>query len=99
MIPQTARPGTNTFGDDLWGPAPVCSHGSTIYMMPIVNTEHQVKELYFMSNKEAQIMLTPFCDYNESEARGCRNSDPTHGVGGGSEGSKNFFACQKFISG
>ena len=42
---------------NLWGPSPVRSTGGALYFMPIVDVEHHVREIYFLSNKEAPTML------------------------------------------
>lgn len=48
---------------DLWGPSPVCSRGGALYMMPIIDAEHRVKEIYFIPNREAPTTLSAFDKY------------------------------------
>lgn len=45
---------------DLWGPSPIRSKGGAYYMMPIIDAEHCVKEVYFTPNKESLMTLSAF---------------------------------------
>ena len=41
----------------------VCSRGWALYMMPIIDAEHPVKEIYFTLNREAPTTLSAFDKY------------------------------------